>query len=637
MGAFVAHLTAPCRHIRETMSSMNLNVKWIAAPIVGLSLALVPVSVLAAQSAAPPSGVSTSTTVTATTCGITQSDGGTITGTTPCAAGESAESCALTTTGSGSTPTSTETLGETCESYSSQLSTAAGGNPSPSFCSIAGGLPGIGLGITSACAIGGVLTFLGTLIGSLNSPAGIFGDLFGFLSKMLSIPFAANGGLTSWINEGNAAASLSAIYAVLMPLGLALAVVSCAARVTKNAVDRKSGANITTLTEPIIRLMIAGAVIVAFFNIATWLIPLSDKMASDLYTTIGSAGYSTVFTGSGSFNLFQAGNIASADAFILIVALVIIFIALLWLLFLFLMRSVTLLLGTMLAPFAIGLAVYDLKMAPVTQWQKWYVGALFSASLGAIGMGVSFSVASSLILAANGNMFEEILGLAMLIGGLIATGKMMTMGHGGVAGSMGMMAVGGGMMAAVGGIASMAGGAVSAVGGAAAGASSAGSALMTAKTAAPMAAGALAAKVTGGAVGGSVASGIVQHAPLSQQSALAPLEGGAQQVMAHDPTSREMVNHATSFMPATSSFEDRMGVVSNSKEFRPMTRQWLGGSHMGALSAGADPKSVKTNFTDAQKSNLMDSAKLASQKYTASHHMARVPNFGKDLQQAGSK
>jgi hypothetical protein len=251
------------------------------------------------------------------------------------------------------------------------------------------------------------------------------------------------------------------------------------------------------------------------------------------------------------------------------------------------------------------------------------MSSLFSILVAAIGLGITFAVTGGSLMSTN--PISAIMAIVFLIGGIIMTGKIMTMSHGGTGGAMGMMAVGAGAMGAISMVGGVAGGALAGAGVAAgstiAQATSSFGSLLGAGAGGAMALGGAAPAAASLALsrmhGQPPPSGPLAHAPLQQQAGFAGHDEAVRTVFENDPTLHQAVVTATGHMSPNTPFEARMDEFSSNPVYKTVARRGMSGPHMAHIARGVDPTTIKTAFSPTAQHNLMESAHAAAAKMSA--------------------
>ena len=512
----------------------------------------------------------------------------------------------------------TYTVGSNSPGVTSSGTSSSG--PSSSSCN-PGGIPIISWFSSAACTTGNILGFIGSVMADLLDPARIAPALYGFFSAILTLPFLSGSALGSWITFGQSGGTvLGLLYSVLMPFGFMVAVIAAAAKIVKEGRDRRgsfSGSMLGAGTSLVIGL----AVIYRGESIGITLFQISNKVALDLVTALGS--HPLPFNTNGQFDWLSV-PLPMIGMLMMLIALIVVVAAFLWLLVKFLVRTFIVFFCIALLPIAVGFAVYDTRNEIFRMWLKHFTGALASASLAAIGIELTLGLSGAALASGAGGVsgaLWQLMSIGFLVVGVSATAKIMSIGYGGVYGESGVLGMGMGMAAGVAGAVSLMGKGVALTKGVAkvhgaAGKAVAGGAMVGASAGASAVGGALAARSM--AKAGHTPTGIYKHLPLAKASALggSETELAAHSVLQNDPFSQQMLQTATGHLPADTTPEERLSVLSSNKEFRPLMQQWLDGTHMvDVVQKKVDPSQITTKFSSAQQKSMMNMAAEASQAH----------------------
>ena len=588
----------------------------LAVLLAGGMLAAATVPVLAGVTTSSP-GVSGS--APAGTCEVTLSSTTSlnVVSSKPCGQGQAPTTCLVVLTSSAMPAPVEKTFNWSCASAFRKPYATGAGTPNGQFMTWYANKVGAyctGSGLTGVtCAVSNMMT-------ALNS-GNVIGTLIAYTTGAMGLPFYAQNGLTSWITTTHQNA-LSGVYKVMAMLGFTVALFAAAFRVIAEVGQKGTHVGLLIIGAPV-RLFFAIALILSFFALTQWAIPIFNNLAGAVYTAIMNGGANQVFTSSGHMNAQAVAGLAGAGIAGLLGAIV----GTLLMIYLFIMliiRDVILTFGLMLAPIAIGIGVYDQHNDMVMKWRNLFIGGLLMSLAGAVGVGVTFAIVGALLNSSAATSGPGwLLAIVMMVGGLFFTTRLMneimrgSMSHKSPTGLLLGMAEG----AIIGTGAKKAIRAGSRTVGKGAGAAAKGAA-----GSAPISGAGSKVRDLGGAMGrlaqcgpAGKPSGAMAHASVGTQAALAGVGGGAMDTaLASDSQAQQIIEAATAHMDPNTPTSARLAHMANSDQHHQVLNRMIeNGVGKAQLLSGADPSQVRFKYHEQEMGSMLDLAHKAARASAA--------------------
>ena len=473
-------------------------------------------------------------------------------------------------------------------------------------------------GLASApCAISNLLK-------ALSAP-NVVGTLIQYLGGALSLPFYSQNGISAWLTAAHQNA-LWNIYVVMATLGVMVALLAGAFRLVAEGVKKGAAPGMLIVGVPI-RIIVATAVIAGFFGFAKWAIGLFNNLASGVFHVIANQGVTQVFANCANPKICQPGTLSAAVQAALagaglagLLGVIVIMIMMLYLFIMLILRDVVLAFAIVLAPIAIGLAVFDYRNEMFSTWKNLFIGGLLMSLAGAVGIGVSFAIFASLIQVASG--FDWFFALVMLVGGLFMTTRLMNavmrgsmshrsptsllfgMGEGAIIGMGIRKAIGAGSSAVKGRVAGKP--------------DPAAPSATRAQANATAGVAAASASMSGSEAGPAPEGSVLSAASLTTQVGLKSVPSGAlETALMNDEGAQQIIAKATANLHPGTSMQARLQTMATSDIHRPVLNRLIeNGVGKGQLISGVEPHAVKFAYSDDElevMTNMADQAARTAQ------------------------